>query len=349
MTREDAFILWLMSLELSKPWDILTHHGSAEAFFRNANDPKAVSHTTTEYLEKLVSNTQNALEKSNARFISYKHKDFPTRLADIPSAPLGIFVKGILPSPKTPAVAIIGARDNTAYGSKVAEMLATELSAKGINIISGMARGLDTKAHEATLSAGGYTAAILPSGIDICYPAENFQLHRKIAENGCLITEFLPSYMPRRWAFAARNRIIAGMADILIIIEAEAKSGTLTTADHALAQGKEVFAVPGKITDKKSEGTNNLIKQGAHILTSSKDVLTALKINHQDTMQTNDTQISLAYEETLVYDCLNYDPTSVEYIVHKTGLNIAQVNTILLNMELSGHIKKLSGQRYMKS
>jgi len=350
MTREDAFILWLMSLGLHKPWEILEHHGSAEAVFRNATDVKSASHANADYLEKLVNRTRNALADVDARFISYQHEDFPMRLTNIPNPPLGIFVKGVtLPNPTTPAVAIIGTRENTVYGGKVAEMLATELAAAGITIISGMARGLDSRAHEATLAAGGQTCAVLPSGIDICYPPANSRLYRQIANTGCLITEFLPGFKPQRWSFSARNRIIAGMADILVIVEADAKSGTLSTADHALAQGKEVFAVPGKITDKKSTGTNELIKQGAHILTNTSDILLALKINHPEAPKEFSQKIPLASDETLVYDCLNYDPATVDYIVYKTGLNVAAVNTILLTMELAGHVKRLPGQRYIKS
>ncbi|MDR2183957.1 MAG: DNA-processing protein DprA [Clostridiales bacterium] len=348
MTRRDAFILWLASLELHNPWEHLARHGCAEDAFRNANDAKIASRANMGYLEKLVNSTRDAL-KDGARFVTYKNADYPPRLANIPDAPLAIFVKGQLPNPETPAVAIIGTRDNTHYGGRVAETLATELCAAGVAIISGMARGLDARAHEAALAAGGQTAAVLPCGIDICYPPSNRRLYGQIAEEGCLLTEFLPGFMPQRWSFPARNRIIAGMADILAVVEAGTKSGTLTTADHALAQGKDVFAVPGKITDKKSSGTNELIKQGAHILTSAADLLLALKINHSAPPQQPPQKIPLASDETLVYDCLNYDPCSVDYIVYKTGLNIAVVNTILLNMELAGHIKRLPGQKYIKS
>ena len=349
MTREDAFILWLMSLGLHKPWEILTRHGTAEAVFRNAADARTAPHANTDYLEKLVNRTRAALT-DDVRFISYKHPDYPARLKSMSDAPLGLFTKGaVLPNPTIPAVAIIGTRDNTQYGGRVAEMLATELSAAGVIIISGMARGLDSRAHEAALAAGGQTCAVLPSGIDVCYPSENSRLYRHIAETGCLLTEFLPGFKPQRWSFPARNRIIAGMADILVVVEADIKSGTGSTVDHALAQGKEVFAVPGKIFDKKSTGTNELIKQGAHILTDAADVLLALKISHADPIPEVPQKISLASDETLVYDCLNYDPCSVDYIVYKTGLNIAVVNKLLLNMELAGHVKKLPGQRYIKS
>ena len=348
MTREDAFILWLMSLGLHKPWEALAQHGTAEAVFRNAVDARIAPHANADYLEKLVNRTRAALT-DNARFISYKHPDYPPRLKAMSDAPLGLFIKGALPNPAAPAVAIIGTRDNTQYGGRVAELLATELTEAGVVIISGMARGLDSRAHEAALAAGGQTCAVLPSGIDVCYPSENSRLYRSIAETDCLLTEFLPGFKPQRWSFPARNRIIAGMADILAVVEADVKSGTNSTVDHALAQGKEVFAVPGKIFDKKSSGTNELIKQGAHILTSPADVLLALKINHTDPVSETPQKISLASDETLVYDCLNYEPCSVDYIVYKTGLNIAVLNKLLLNMELAGHVKRLPGQRYIKS
>jgi len=344
MTREDAFILWLASLGLHKPWELLARHGSAEAVFCNANIPNA----NADYLTLLVNRTKAALT-GDARFISYKNANYPKRLKDIVDAPLGIFTVGQLPKPDTPAVAIVGARDSTQYGRQAAEMLAGELAKAGVIIVSGMARGLDAKAHGAALEASGETCAVLPCGIDICYPAENHKLHKQIADKGCLVTEYFPGFRPQKWSFPARNRIIAGMADVLVVIEAGVKSGTLTTVDHALAQGKEVFAVPGRITDKKSAGTNELIKQGAHMLTSSSDVLLALKIGHDDTPDEIPQKISLATEEALVYACINYDPASVDYILYKTGLNIADANRILLNMELAGYIKKLPGQRYIKT
>ena len=348
MTREDAFILWLMSLGLHKPWERLARHGTAEGVFRNAADARVAPNANTDYLEKLVNRTREALA-GDGRFISYKHADYPPRLAAIPDAPLGIFVKGQLPNPAVPAVAIIGTRNNTHYGGRAVEMLAQELAAAGVVIISGMARGLDARAHEAAIAVGGQVCAVLPSGIDVCYPAENSRLYKQIAEVGGLMTEFLPGFKPQKWSFAVRNRIIAGMADALIVVEADVKSGTLSTVDHALAQGKDVFAVPGKIFDKKSAGTNELIKQGANILTSSADVLLSLKISHPDPAPAPVQKISLASDETLVYDCLNYDPASVDYIVYKTGLNVADVNKILLDMELAGRVRKMPGQRYVKA
>ncbi|MCL2377262.1 MAG: DNA-processing protein DprA [Defluviitaleaceae bacterium] len=344
MTREDAFILWLASLGIHRPWELLARHGSAEGVFRNGQVPNA----NTDYLAELVNRTKAAFT-GDARFISYKHGDYPKRLATIPDAPLGIFVMGRLPKPDKPAVAIVGARDNTQYGRQAAEMLAGELAAAGVVVVSGMARGLDAKAHSAALAAGGETCAVLPCGVDVCYPAENHKLYRQIPDNGCLVTEHFPGFRPQKWSFPARNRIIAGMADVLVVIEAGAKSGTLTTVDHALAQGKDVFAVPGRITDKKSAGTNELIKQGAHMLTAPEDIFLALKIGHDDAPDEIPQKISLATEEALVYACINYDPASVDYILYKTGLNIADANRILLNIELAGHIKKLPGQKYIKS
>jgi len=351
MGKDDAYILWLMSLGIHRAWELISRYGSVEGVFRNAVEARVASYANTDYLMELVSKTQAALT-SDGRFISYKNPDYPARLLQIPDRPLGIFVKGRLPDPDVPAVAIIGARDNSLYGRQVAEKLASELAMADVVVISGMARGLDAKAHKGALAVDGVTAAVLPGGVDVCYPAENFQLYKQIVDKGCVISEFLPGFRPQRWSFPARNRLITGLADVLVVVEAGEKSGTFTTVDHALDQGKEVFAVPGRIFDAKSKGTNELIKQGAHMLTSFADVLLALKISHSSVStqsEKNPQNLSLASDEALVYACINHEAAAVDYIIYKTGLNAAQVNKILLNMELAGHIKKLPGQKYIKS
>jgi len=297
--------------------------------------------------------------------ITLKPADFPKRLKNIDDMPAQLYVNGGfgVGFDETPTVGIIGARDNSLYGRKVAQQIAQELANCGIIIISGMARGLDAHAHRGALSANGRTIAVLPSGINVCYPQENYEIFKQIPQNGALVTEYPPDHKPQKWHFPARNRIISALSDILIVVEAGERSGTFITVDHALNQGKEVLVVPGNITSKQSKGANMLIKQGAGIITSYLDAIIilqrqrhlekffkALKADNKSITMTS-TQVAqnflLANEHSLVYSCINHEPCTIDFIVYKTGLSVAQINTILLEMELMGRIKKITGNRYI--
>jgi DNA processing protein len=200
-------------------------------------------------------------------YIPQGSSKFPKRLKVIPDPPKGVYIRGKLPDDETPAAAIIGTRNNSLYGRQAAQTITAELARLGIIIVSGMALGLDTHAHKAAIAASGQTIAVLPCGIDICYPQSNIGLYKQIPQNGTLLSEFAPGTKIHNGSFHIRNRIIAGLADILIVIEASERSGTFVTVNHALDQGKEVLAVPGSIFSKQSIGTNLLIKQGATPIT----------------------------------------------------------------------------------
>jgi len=354
ITRDDAFILWLMHKNPTRPWDIIKKFGSAENYFRsNVGGGDKAS------LENAVRLVQAS--DADLRFVSYTNPEYPKRLQEANNPPLGLFVYGQLPSETMPAVAIIGARDCTHYGGKVAYDFAKELAEMGITIVSGMARGLDARAHEGALAANGVTLAVLPSGADVCYPSENFMLYKQIREGGCIVSENFPAAKPRAWSYPARNRIISALADVLLVVEAGERSGTSTTVVAALEQGRDVFAVPGKISDPMSAGTNELIKQGANIATSPLDILLALKLDSRfDSFfadakppLTGETarveKVPLAHDQALVYACINHEPLSIDYIAYKTGLKAAELNTILLNMELEGLARKAPGNKYVKA
>jgi DNA processing protein len=366
--KDDPYLRWLISLELdiSRANRLLERLGSARAIFKYAALPNAP--LGSNFAEKA---NRRHLEAANRpgdfEFISRDNTKFPVRLKNIPNPPIGIFVRGKIPANfgQTPTVGIVGARNNTIYGRQVTIKLARDLAKLGVIVVSGMARGLDAHAHNAAIEAGGETLAVLPCGIDICYPAENIGLYKQIPQIGALITEFPPGFSPRHWSFPARNRIISALSDILIITEAGKKSGTFTTTDHALNQGKDVFCVPGSILSPLSAGTNNLIKEGAGIITTYLDALCALKdLEHlkeffapknavktalSKTTAPDPKNLPLANDEALVYSCINYEADSIEYIVHKTGLNVAAVNKALLTLELGGQIKKLPGNNYVRS
>ncbi|MCL2168781.1 MAG: DNA-processing protein DprA [Defluviitaleaceae bacterium] len=365
--KDDPYLRWMISLELdiAHAGRLLKRFGSGRAVFAHGArgdarlDAKVAAAANRGQLEA-------ANRSGDFEFISRDNPKFPLRLKNIKDSPLGLFVKGNIPEnfEHTPVVAIIGSRDNSIYGRQVTTKIAADLAKLGIIIASGMARGLDAYAHSAALSAGGPTIAVLPSGIDVCYPPSNSGLYRKIPSHGAVLTEFPMGFRPQKWSFPARNRIISALADVLIVTEARAKSGTFTTVNHALNQGKEVLAVPGNILVPHSVGTNLLIKEGAGVITSYLDALVALKnqkhlhkffeaakpefSRSQGSFDNKTKNLPLATDEALVYSCINYEPQSIEYIVKKTNLDVAAVNKCLFDLELSGMAKKLAGNNYIK-
>ncbi|SEG04325.1 DNA processing protein [Butyrivibrio sp. Su6] len=216
------------------------------------------------------------LRAQGIRFISACSDEFPERLRYIPDPPFAIYVKGRLPKPEIPSVSIVGARMCSDYGRFMSREFGKGLAIAGVQVISGMARGVDGISQKAAIEAGGSSFGILGCGVDICYPEENRDVYNRICVNGGLISEYHPGTEPKPNLFPMRNRIISALADILLVVEARQKSGTQITVDQALEQGKEVLAVPGRVTDRLSDGCNFLISQGAGVALSVGDVLDRL-------------------------------------------------------------------------
>lgn len=208
-----------------------------------------------EYLEKV--------ENMGIRYVPFQDEVYPRKLRCIPDPPFGLFVKGNLPDEGRPSIAMVGARACSEYGKTVARSFAGELAAYGVQVVSGMARGIDSISQQACLKAGGHTFAVLGSGVDVCYPGELKQLYTEIQRRGGIISSYAPGMPPAAANFPPRNRIISGLADVVLVIEARRKSGTLITVDMALEQGREVAVVPGRITDSLSQGCHDLLRQGA--------------------------------------------------------------------------------------
>lgn len=216
------------------------------------------------------------LGRQGIRMYPFYHPDYPAHLSQIPDRPGAVFVKGRLPDEQKKSLAIIGARSCSAYGKRMAECFARELGMAGIQIISGMARGVDGISQSAALRAGGSSFGVLGCGVDICYPAQNRALYEELGVKGGILSTYLPGTLPKAQYFPPRNRIISGLADALLVIEAREKSGTLITVDMALEQGREVYALPGRVSDTVSEGCNRLIEQGAGIALSPQYLLAEL-------------------------------------------------------------------------
>ena len=213
------------------------------------------------------------LEEKGIIFVPRVDERFPEKLKNIPNAPFALYLKGELPNPSKPSVAIIGARMCSEYGRFMARNFGRGLALAGVQVISGMARGIDGVSQKAAMAAGGKSFGIVGSGVDVCYPVENRDIYEELCCNGGVISEFPPGTEPKASFFPMRNRIISGLADIVLVIEARGKSGTQITVDTALEQGREVLAVPGRVTDRLSDGCNLLISQGAGVALDVQDVL----------------------------------------------------------------------------
>ena len=289
---------------------------------------------------------EDSSKNTGIREILALESAFPERLREIPDSPSCIYCKGRLPEKDEHTVGIIGARDGTDYGKAVARKLAGELSEYGISIISGMAYGIDSAAHLGALDAKGRTYAILGCGVNICYPSVNYRLYQKIMENGGVISEYAPGAPPLPHHFVERNRLIAGLSDILLVVEAKEKSGTFITVDRALEQGKQVFAVPGRITDPLSKGCNKLIREGAAVCLGKEDILECFSI---DSEKENTRRLSLEGEERKVYEALDLEKKHVDLLSRELGMPLKSLYAILLQLELSGYCISESNAYYKRS
>ena len=289
---------------------------------------------------------EDSSKNTGIREILALESAFPERLREIPDSPSCIYCKGRLPEKDEHTVGIIGARDGTDYGKAVARQLAGELSEYGISIISGMAYGIDSAAHLGALDAKGRTYAVLGCGVNICYPSVNYRLYQKIMENGGVISEYAPGAPPLPHHFVERNRLIAGLADILLVVEAKEKSGTFITVDRALEQGKQVFAVPGRITDPLSKGCNKLIREGAAVCLSKEDILECFSI---DSEKESTRRLSLEGEERKVFEALDLEKKHVDILSRELSMPLKSLYAILLQLELAGYCISESNAYYKRS
>jgi DNA processing protein len=296
------------------------------------------------------------IEQGQIKLITIFDKAYPFNLRHISSPPILLYLKGELQPEDAISIAIVGSRNPTFYGRMMAERLASELAGRGITVVSGFARGIDSAGHRGALKAGGRTLAILGNGIDIIYPPENRNLAREIQASGALISEFPLTSPPLKRNFPRRNRLISGLSLGVIVVEAAEKSGSLITADFALDQGREVFAVPGKINSYTSKGTHNLIKQGAKLIDSSEGVIEELMpvlknyLNYTGPkgIKSKDVKPRLDDLQKKLYSLLSSEPRHIDQIIKQTGLLAGQVSGALLKMEMKKLIKELPGKYFVK-
>lgn len=261
-------------------------------------------------------------------------------LAHIPQAPKALWMQGRLPPDRSmKTVAIVGSRRSTPYGESVAYQLASTLARHDIVVVSGMAYGIDAKAHQGCLDASGITLAVLGTAIDRIYPLRNFALSKAILEKGAILSEYGPGQDTGNWSFLERNRLVSGLADVLVVVEAASRSGTLATATFALDQGKTVFAVPGNITSPMSEGCNRLISQGALALTRFEDVLSLLlpaPAKKPKTPLVGDSPI-----EDAILRALQNGLQDGEEIIEQSGISVSEFNQNISLLEIKGQVSAI--------
>jgi DNA processing protein len=345
---------------------------SSEAKYRlyeKAGSAKDIYHMPDKHISELVgeSNLKRIKEQrlrclpskvceyitsKGIKYTYYKEMDFPTKLINIPDPPFGIFYRGELPDEAIPSVAIIGARKCSDYGKFMAEKFATGFGRNNITVISGMAYGIDGISQKAAIDAGAKSYGVLGSGVDVIYPKSNAKLYNELIKSGGVISEYPPGMEARPSLFPPRNRIISALSDVVLVVEAKEKSGTLITVDMALEQGREVYAVPGRCSDVLSMGCNQLIRQGALVATSYRDIMEDMKWQLK-TLKPKKKKTDLSPNAAKVYNVMDVLPLTQDLILIKlsenqTMLNVTQLCQALLELEIKGYVIRESGQ-YRKS
>ena len=353
--------LWLdnySGLGTSKKNHIVNDSLSArDIYYMEEASLKKIEYLTAREIEGMIDKRKKTdLEKlwndfisKGISFTSLEQENYPNRIKNITNSPYILYYIGKLPDEKRKTIAIVGARGRSAYGSQIAQKLGEELAARGIQVISGLARGIDADGHRGALNKKGETFAVLGCGVDICYPKANQYIYNDIIQKGGIISELMPGTQPKACFFPMRNRIISGFSDAVIVVEAREKSGSLITADFAMEQGKDVYAVPGRITDELSQGCNRLIKQGAGVILSPQDLLEDLQLlSDNNCIQMDFLKKLLEKDESLVYSLTDFRPIDLGTLLEKTTFDISELITILHSLEEKGFITEVFPNHYVR-
>lgn len=289
-------------------------------------------------------------EAAGARIVTLLDKQYPKALKEIPDPPLVIYVKGALPENDDVFIAIVGSRGATAYGLGIGERFAMRLVEAGVGIISGMARGIDAAAHWGALKARGRTIGVLGCGLDVVYPSQNSELYKEVSEKGCLITEFPMGTEPLPYHFPRRNRIVSALSYGVVVVEANARSGALITAEFALEQGRDVYAVPGRIDSPQSRGPHELLRQGARLVLDVNDILedipalkSQLELFPQETVKAQD---DLTADELRVLKAVREGRISFDALVSRTMLPVPALMGVCLSLRIRKMINEHPGKVY---
>jgi DNA processing protein len=344
---------------------LLVHFGSPQKIFKASEKdlsfcgflPQQVVASLKQFpLDDFLKKEHELLKKHKAFAISFLCDAYPEQLKEIADPPVILYCKGDVSLLQGPAIAIVGCRRASVYGMTTAEKLAEDLCDYNITVTSGLARGIDTAAHRGALRAQGKTIAVLGTGLAHIYPSENKKLFEAIADKGLLVSEFPMATLPKPFQFPRRNRIISGLSLGVVVVEAAKRSGALITTDLALEQGREVFAVPGKVDSLSSQGVHELIKQGAKLVTCVQDIIDELPLSLQTKPQKEEklkeqkdasASKGLSLEEQKILKLLSSHPVDVDHLCEQSGLPVSQVFSALLKLELFGLIRQLPGKLFV--
>jgi len=288
---------------------------------------------------------ESILEK-DIKVLTLLDDDYPRLLREIDQSPPVIYVKGTLTPADEFAIAIVETRRVSEYGQQITRDASIYLAGHGLTIVSGLARGVDGIAHRHALEAGGRTIAVLGSGVDVIYPPEHRKLAEAISENGAVISDYPLGTQPEGVNFPPRNRIISGLSLGTIVVEAGDKSGALITADFALEQGRDVFAVPGNVLSPASRGTNRLIQNGAYAMVSPQDVLDVLNLSELESIKTARQVLPADKTEARILQVMNFEPMHIDEICNEVSLPVDKVSAALTMMELKGLVQHVGAMRY---
>ena len=315
--------------------------------------------------ERMYSETECAPER-----IVLGDARYPENLREITVPPEQLYVRGSFAAEDALGVAIVGSRAATSYGLAVAERLAAGLAARGVTVVSGLARGIDSAAHRGALRVGGRTIAVLGSGVDVIYPPENRRLAGEIASHGAVVSQFEPGTRPLAGHFPARNRVIAGLALAVVVVEAAEKSGSLITAGLAGEMGREVMAVPGLLTSAQSVGAHRLIQDGAALIQGWEDVASQLPLRWRDRIKSTSTEATASTlakavamrtataqagtrdphhsEQSQLLGLIGEEPTDIDGIIERSGMTPGRASALLVTLEVEGRIRQLEGKRFVQ-
>ena len=360
--RELRAWLRLSRLELSPTVAkaLVDHFGGPEAVFGATEaELTKVERLTEKGRSKLLGPLPAAIdrdlqliEEMGVTLIPIASSDYPANLKQIFDPPALLYARGRIVESDKMAMAIVGSRRANAYGLSIAEKIARDLAARGLTVVSGGARGVDTAAHKGALAAGGRTIAFLGCGVDVSYPAENRKLYEAISDSGAVLSEFPFGATPEPWRFPPRNRLISGMSLGVLVCQSPAASGSLITAGYAAEQGKDVFAVPGNVDDDRNRGCHALLRDGARLVESADDILEELGLRQPDGGEAR--QLTLPVEslknenERKIASLLSLDPMQVDEIIEKTGLPAPMVAGTLTVLEMKGIARRVPGNAYVR-
>ncbi len=366
ISREDQHWIALnMVVGIGKTlfYRLINRFNSAEAVLKASNrdlmQVEGIGKKTADQIREFDPNAriereQVLLDRLNAGVLTLNSEGYPEILKTIYDPPPVLYYQGTIPNTFPVSIAVVGTRLASSYGKIVTQRLCSQLAQKGVTLISGMARGIDTQVHRTALDNGGKTVAVFGCGLDYTYPPENNKLREEIIANGCVLSEFPISTRPDRNNFPARNRVISGMSLGTLVIEAGEKSGALITADFSLEQGREVFAVPGNITSEQCRGTNNLIRCGAKMVTNVDSILEELPVEAIQQLSIHgqsarEPQVPLNDREKKLMSLLGGEESQIDDLIQSSGLSPAEVSATLVELELKNLVRQTEGKMFINT